>query len=197
MSHRHKDIFSAEVDVPIVPMLDMAFQMLTFFVITYHPSALEGQFAVELAAAESRANPTSTIKPPDPSPSITKTKPLVTVIAKADYNGNLDNMVVQVRGAATEAFRDAKKPMLRALEKRLKEIKETEAKTALPEELNQAVLKGSPNLKWEDSMAVLDSMRNCILTRINEKGNHVPEPGEIRKYFPLFPNVQMDLHVGN
>ena len=26
-----------EVDIPVTPMLDMAFQLLTFFIFTYHP----------------------------------------------------------------------------------------------------------------------------------------------------------------
>ncbi len=36
----------------ITPMLDMAFQMLAFFVMTYHPSALEGHFEVKLLPPE-------------------------------------------------------------------------------------------------------------------------------------------------
>ncbi len=38
-------------DVPITPMLDMAFQLLTFFVLTYQPAPAEGQFVHEPAAA--------------------------------------------------------------------------------------------------------------------------------------------------
>jgi biopolymer transport protein ExbD len=33
----------------IVPMLDMSFQILSFFIMTYHPSALEGHIAGSLA----------------------------------------------------------------------------------------------------------------------------------------------------
>jgi biopolymer transport protein ExbD len=43
-----------EVSLPITPMLDMAFQLLTFFIFTYNPSALEGQEALSFAA---RAEP--------------------------------------------------------------------------------------------------------------------------------------------
>lgn len=205
MSHRHRNTHTAEVEVPIVPMLDMAFQMLTFFVVTYHPSALEGQFGVELAAAESKGG--GNVRPTEVSPKITKTKPLVTVIAKAtEQGGNLYSLEVQVRntasgdpiqGSAAEAFEDeSQKRMLIALENKLREIKEREGKTALPEELEKAVLRGSSNMKWADSMKVLDSMRKCVKTRINDKGNHVPESGTIRKYYDLFPIVEMDIYVG-
>src|SRR5260221_4211229 len=37
-----------EPELPVTPMLDMAFQLLAFFVMTYHPSALEGQIALNL-----------------------------------------------------------------------------------------------------------------------------------------------------
>src|SRR5260370_14857090 len=33
----------------ITPMLDMSFQILSFFIMTYHPSALEGHIAGSLA----------------------------------------------------------------------------------------------------------------------------------------------------
>jgi biopolymer transport protein ExbD len=39
---------SLEVDLPITPMLDLAFQVLLFFILTYHPSQLEGQMDLSL-----------------------------------------------------------------------------------------------------------------------------------------------------
>jgi biopolymer transport protein ExbD len=45
-----------EVDVPITPMLDLAFQVLLFFILTYHPSQLEGQMDMTLPdAAQAQA----------------------------------------------------------------------------------------------------------------------------------------------
>jgi biopolymer transport protein ExbD len=35
-----------EIKIPITPMLDMAFQLLTFFILTYKPAPSEGQFAM-------------------------------------------------------------------------------------------------------------------------------------------------------
>ena len=51
MFHRRKAEPGPEVELPITPMLDMAFQLLAFFILTYHPSALEGQVALALPAA--------------------------------------------------------------------------------------------------------------------------------------------------
>ena len=38
-------------DVPITPMLDMAFQLLTFFVLTYRPAPAKVQFGMKLLPA--------------------------------------------------------------------------------------------------------------------------------------------------
>jgi biopolymer transport protein ExbD len=38
-----------EVQIPVTPMLDMAFQLLIFFIFTYHPSEMEGQMEMAMA----------------------------------------------------------------------------------------------------------------------------------------------------
>src|SRR5947207_2085199 len=48
LSTRPRSEAAPEVELPITPMLDMAFQLLTFFLFTYHPSALEGQMELAL-----------------------------------------------------------------------------------------------------------------------------------------------------
>ena len=53
----------------ITPMLDMSFQILSFFIMTYHPSALEGQIPGSLAppekvAEKSKENQVLDIIPP-------------------------------------------------------------------------------------------------------------------------------------
>lgn len=40
-----------DVELPITPMLDMAFQLLTFFILTYRPAPTEGQIAMTLMPA--------------------------------------------------------------------------------------------------------------------------------------------------
>ncbi|MGO8690710.1 MAG: ExbD/TolR family protein [Thermoguttaceae bacterium] len=39
---------SSEVELNIASMLDMAFQLLTFFILTFHPPPLEGQIGLRL-----------------------------------------------------------------------------------------------------------------------------------------------------
>ncbi len=47
--HENKEV---NLGIIITPMLDMAFQLLAFFVMTYHPSALEGHIMGELLPPE-------------------------------------------------------------------------------------------------------------------------------------------------
>jgi biopolymer transport protein ExbD len=56
MSHRrYKADPPPEVELPITPMLDMAFQLLTFFIFTYHPSGMEGQMELLLPSPGEKA----------------------------------------------------------------------------------------------------------------------------------------------
>src|ERR1700736_3569201 len=64
MSRRRKAEPGPEVELPITPMLDMAFQLLAFFILTYHPSALEGQVALALpAAGQAKAKDAKDVSP--------------------------------------------------------------------------------------------------------------------------------------
>jgi len=53
MSHKKRKMETDEVvaDLPITPMLDMSFQLLSFFIMTFHPTATEGQIAMTLPPA--------------------------------------------------------------------------------------------------------------------------------------------------
>ena len=59
MSHRRSVAGAGSVGVQlsliVTPMLDMSFQILAFFIMTYHPSALEGHIPGSLVPPESVA----------------------------------------------------------------------------------------------------------------------------------------------
>lgn len=90
MSRRKVNRSSEGVEVPITPMLDMAFQLLTFFVLTYKPVPTEGQFLMNLlpvqpvtamsADVPDQGNPSSEL------PAALRTLP---TILRSDQAGNL------------------------------------------------------------------------------------------------------------
>jgi biopolymer transport protein ExbD len=46
-----------DVTLPITPMLDMSFQLLSFFIITFHPMPTEGQLSVNLPKVDAADKP--------------------------------------------------------------------------------------------------------------------------------------------
>ncbi len=70
MRHKQKADGSApgvQLGLIVTPMLDMAFQILSFFIATYHPSAMEGHIPGSLVPPE---NPAMKSKDPNPIPQI-------------------------------------------------------------------------------------------------------------------------------
>jgi biopolymer transport protein ExbD len=71
MTTRRKPEAGPEPTLPVTPMLDMAFQLLAFFVMTYHPSDLEGQMDLSLPSENiTRADKQENVDPnskPDPN----------------------------------------------------------------------------------------------------------------------------------
>jgi hypothetical protein len=55
MTRRRGDDGQADVPLPITPMLDMAFQLLAFFIMTYNPTDLEGQLDQALPTEAAKA----------------------------------------------------------------------------------------------------------------------------------------------
>lgn len=86
-----------EVELPVTPMLDMAFQLLMFFIFTYHPSALEVQMELNLpAAGEARAKDMKDVDPSKISDTEIEEPTQVTVIAKTQLGDKSDGRVSQI-----------------------------------------------------------------------------------------------------
>src|SRR5262245_13949235 len=137
-----------EPNVPIAPMLDMAFQLLTFFVLTYKPSPTEGQFVMNLLppqpatsiAAEAPAEAAS-----DKLPASLRTLPTV---LKAGEGGRLAQITVGEQTIPTDPV---------ALEKELDKYLQD---PNLP--FDQTLLKVDPNLKYSELMTVINAFSNAF-----------------------------------
>ncbi len=148
MSERKNIQKSEGPDVPITPMLDMAFQLLTFFVLTYKPAPSEGQFVMNLlppqpATAISAEAPSD--KPADTLPATLRTLPTV---LKAGAGGRLDQIVVGETPLATDT-----KALEAELDKYLSD-------PDLPFE--QTLLKVDPRLRDSEFMRVVNAFMNAF-----------------------------------
>src|SRR3954469_12161039 len=86
-----------EVEIQITPMLDMAFQLLTFFILTYHPAPTEGQFNMNLLPAapvldaNAQPAPDTPVNPNDPIPAALRT---MTTTLRAGPSGEIGKITI-------------------------------------------------------------------------------------------------------
>src|SRR4051812_39387847 len=83
-----------EPDLPITPMLDMAFQLLAFFLITFRPLPTEGQLALALPREPQGGGPVSPL-----SGVVEKPSTFVVRVTAAE-NGTIEKITISEDGAA-------------------------------------------------------------------------------------------------
>jgi biopolymer transport protein ExbD len=144
-----------DVSIPITPMLDMAFQLLTFFILTYHPAPSEGQFSMNLMpaapATDFRAQEAAAenATPNDSIPAALRTLPTVLRAGEAGSLGRVMLGEQEINGMAT---------LKRELEVILKD-------PSTP--FDQALIKVDPNLKYSELMQVIDVFSSLKVTKIS------------------------------
>src|SRR5947207_2082102 len=91
-----------EVPLPITPMLDMAFQLLAFFIMTYNPSDLEGQLDLGLPQEAKQDKQAHDPKDVDPRTAGSKDPEIpsdltikVRALQSGEYSGNVSSIFVQ------------------------------------------------------------------------------------------------------
>jgi biopolymer transport protein ExbD len=160
-TRRAKGEAAPEVALPITPMLDMAFQLLMFFIFTYHPSGMEGQMDLNLP---SEKNPAA------------KDEKMVDPNTKADKDQALEfpsDLTVNIRalqdGPQKGAISDltlerasGPKPVtnLKALEGELTEARKGSSNSNIK-------VQGDGKLKWKEVVAVMDVCRKAGFDNIS------------------------------
>lgn len=114
MSHRRSvaGTGSAGVQLSLIvtPMLDMSFQILAFFIMTYHPSALEGHIPGSLVPPENFAkksnepniNPNENLLSVPPEDLLPELQDAITVHVKAIQKG--EEVGTRVEGSPAQIF---------------------------------------------------------------------------------------------
>jgi biopolymer transport protein ExbD len=145
---REKTLKAEGPTVPIAPMLDMAFQLLTFFVLTYKPMPSEGQFVMNLlpaqpATAMSAEAPTEAAS--DKLPASLRTLPTV---LRAGEGGRLAQIAVGEQTIPTDP-----KALERELDKYFQDPN-------LP--FDQTMLKVDPRLKYSELIKVINAFASAF-----------------------------------
>jgi biopolymer transport protein ExbD len=143
-----------DVEIPVTPMLDMAFQLLTFFILTYHPMPSEGQFVMNLMPAapatdfRAQSEAETTAANPD-IPAALRTLPTLLRAGEGGMLGRVTLGEIDVQG-------------MNALKKELKTILED---PTLP--FDQALIKVDPDLRYSELMQVIDVFASLKVTKIS------------------------------
>ncbi len=154
MATKKKKKKNEDIDMPVTPMLDMAFQLLTFFILTYHPMPSEGQFVLNLMpaapATDFRADaPKETAATNPDIPAALKTLPTLLRAGEGGALGKVTLGELNVEGMA-------------ALKKELKAILED---PTLP--FDQALIKVDPDLRYSELIQVIDVFSTLKVTKIS------------------------------
>jgi biopolymer transport protein ExbD len=162
MGHRRKAEDVAEVNLPIVPMLDMAFQILAFFVATFQPHSLEGAMELNLPQErEAKADKPENVDPTalsDDSPEVDLPTEL-TVIMKGkpnddNHTGEVSHYTVEGRAGASTM--DSLEELQRYLEKAQQEVTNKD----------DIKIKADSALKYAFVVAVMDVCNKAGFKRI-------------------------------
>jgi len=136
---------AVDVALPITPMLDMSFQLLSFFILTFHPMPTEGQLAVTLPPAAGVQ-----ISLPDPPADFVRDEYTITV---TEFAGQLS---IGLRGPS------AVLPDLKSL------ADLRDALADLPRRENVAItVEAAADLPYARLIAVLDVCRKTGIEAIN------------------------------
>jgi biopolymer transport protein ExbD len=151
MARRVKGDPPGEVVLAITPMLDLTFQLLFFFIVNYHPSALEGQMDMALPAhSENKADKQENVQLANEANKEELPADL-TILLKTQNGGEQTGMITQIvvrdRAGDTNIAVDDK---FEALEKYLAKAKEG---LTNKEDIK---IEGDSRLKWFYIVKVMD-----------------------------------------
>ena len=150
-----KKMRSMEIEIPITPMLDMAFQLLTFFILTYKPAPSEGQFSMNLLPAQAATEITKEQPKDNATPSLDASLRTLKTTLRAGEGGALGEVTL------------AEKP-IQGMDELKKELESFVNDPVLA--FDQAVINVDPRLKYSEVMKVIDvfsSLKPKPLTKLS------------------------------
>jgi biopolymer transport protein ExbD len=123
--HKRQQTDLVEPDLPITPMLDMSFQLLAFFIITFKPTPTEGQIALALPKDSGGPAAMSSPSPIDEN----QPRHFIVQVEATEPGGGIKNMTISEEGspnppkdlkATVENYRDELKAISAQLEREKK-----------------------------------------------------------------------------
>jgi len=171
MSRRRSD---EEVTLNVTAMLDMAFQLLAFFILTFKPPPGEAQIYLKLPPPQPVAGMTGTQAAganEEKDPKDVKTTKSLVVNLEDSNSGSITDVRIGVPGVATKSipYNDLEKE-LHGYFKAKDENEGSGQKGNSLGDYEQVVINASPTLRWDEVMKVME-----LCTKFTTaKGDKIP-----------------------
>ncbi|MFO1095298.1 MAG: biopolymer transporter ExbD [Planctomycetaceae bacterium] len=152
MSRRHRRRHrrqQGEVELNLAAMLDMAFQLLAFFIFTFRPSPVEGQLALHMPPFKPISNVSSAEQVPSDSNAGVFADNSFVLTVHADDVGTVSAVNLDFSGPLFEG--PANEANLRYLDGRLRDIFGSQGTP-----FDQVVIRSAPRLRYEELMKIID-----------------------------------------
>jgi biopolymer transport protein ExbD len=139
----------AEVELNLASMLDMAFQLLAFFILTFKPSPIEGQLALRMPPPRPVTNLAATASPAENTEQGLFSDNSFVLGVEADDQGLVSAVTMDFAG---EAFRGpANEANLRLLDGRLRDVFGFQGTP-----FDQVIIRADPKLRYDELMKIAD-----------------------------------------
>lgn len=150
-----------EVEIPVTPMLDMAFQLLTFFIFTYHPSELEGQMAMQLPGGGTyKAQKQEDVNPESMSDPDVDAQSKITLRVKTQHSEDAGaiQFPIEIEGLSKDSATS-----LKDLEAKLVAMRGAEKSGEKMEGggADSVKIEGEKRLKWQFVVEIMDACKRA------------------------------------
>lgn len=171
MRHARAKREETKVVLPITPMLDMTFQLLFFFIVSFNPADLEGAVELALPSEKEAAAPKNSKveKPPDAED--VKFESNLTVRVRTQIDGKNDGDISAIfvldnnakeEGIVASSNVKVRNPLLAGLREYLVKRRET-----LQDNKESIKIQGDGRLKVASIIKVMDACREAGFTNIS------------------------------
>jgi biopolymer transport protein ExbD len=164
---RRKRHIQGDVELNMAAMLDMAFQLLAFFILTYQPAGVEGCISIRMPPPGATAKSDSTSNAGAPTPKEADSLAGAAALQIA-VTANKDGSIATIRVA--------QHPPVASLEDFEQKLRSLMKMSSIPFE--QVLLKVSPKLEYENVLRVVEVCSRNKLTSGEQQKLSIVELGE-------------------
>jgi biopolymer transport protein ExbD len=171
MARKPKGGEATKVEVAVTPMLDMTFQLLFFFLLNYHPSALEGQMNMALPSDKQEAKAEKLENVTTSSDERDDTLPAdLTVQVKTQNDGYNNGPISQLTLVGRDGPKEIPADRGKELDQLLKELQAAKEGGNLTNK-EDIKIQGDSRLNWGAVVKVMD-----VCTKAGFRPGFAPPP---------------------